>query len=371
MESPRNSHQGRYRRRNRLWLGTVLMLAIAGGVLVDTVDAASAGRGRIEWTGRPRPSPDREFSPDKAKEVNDRLLGNATPEGRQEPSGSNWTRAARRPVDRTIAAFNPYAAAATRAKLARGEYQVEIMKLGTGFFVYRLTPPPSRIFVPSSAELPAVFNRMVSEVANDNRVSPTNVIVRRTGVSDAEMEGLTRTLAANPYRRFENERGEDATFQKRTRDGRITRLKLLGRSGDHRLYQPLRWSEATITEATISHSPDTRVVGDPVFSSKVVVDLTIPVVPQWNSGDFPLSVRVYAFFRRLLIGSTDVDAITSNVKRVIGQSKDGSIALHGFLELKADLMKMGSSRPDAVRFSLEEGIILGRREDGILDVRSD
>jgi hypothetical protein len=183
------------------------------------------------------------------------------------------------------------------------------------------------------------------------------------------MEGVAKTLAANQYPssalRFGNDRTEDnATFRKETRDGKITTLKLLGKLNQNKLYQPLRWSEATVIKGTISRFRDTRALGEGFFS-EVVWDLTIPVAPI-GGGNF--KAHLQALFRRL-ISNKDVDRIASKIERAITKSKVGT-ALDGFFELKADLMSMEKSRPDAVRFSLEEGIIIGRREDGILNVPS-
>jgi hypothetical protein len=212
---------------------------------------------------------------------------------------------------------------------------------------------------------------MVEQVANDNNISSTDVVVRSRSMSKSEMEGLNWTLQRIPRSSFTQGLGVGEAS-----DGGIRTLKLLENPQDPlHLDRPLRlrwiWNGSALNQRLKWSHAEIRKAPTTFFHDEEAWDLSIPVL---NSSRDPLLARVHAFFWRF-IGQPDIDMVENEIKGVIKRSADGNSARETFDELRKDLMNMTTGRPDDVRITirdaLNEEVTIGLKESGGLDVRAD
>ncbi|MDB5579588.1 MAG: hypothetical protein JWR80_4764 [Bradyrhizobium sp.] len=264
-------------------------------------------------------------------------------------------------------------AAAKLAGGAAGKYHIEIVRDGSSYIVHSFVPaPPSSVRVLSSAEFPSAFEAIANRAANSNIKLDDGLIVRSNSLSPTEMQLVAKTLAAGgggkgprfpgsgatatpeggrPFWFKFAEREEGELHARRTSDNTTT-LRLLGKIKGStlraKLDRPFYWSEAKVTEV----SPQTRVgTGEFQGLHQATWQLTVPL----RKGQPPsLTARITAFFKRRLSDDEfrNFGSALSARAKTTGNEANG---LSGFADLKQEVEKLGATRPEAIRFYLNEG----------------
>lgn len=256
---------------------------------------------------------------------------------------------------------------------AEGQYQVEIEKDGASYIFHRLIPdPPRSVRVLSSAEFPVVFKAMAEQVANSNAAA-RSLVVRTTNLSKEEVDGLAKTLASGgggrgtrfgggsefyspdrgPWSAWWFRKGGADRYVRRTRaeaSERMTVLELTGKTDAARasLREPLDWSRATIEKAATVAADAAEFRGMASESWNV----TIPVSARPASS---ITARITAFFKKVL-SQAERDDLQNAIKKSAAENAKTSLsAVDGIAELKADILVLAKSKPEAIRFHFYDG----------------
>lgn len=267
---------------------------------------------------------------------------------------------------------------------AAGEYQVEIEKDGASYIFHRLIPnPPRSVRVLSSAEFPVVFKAMAEQVANSNTTA-RSLVVRTTNLSKAEVDGLAKTLASGgggrgtrfgggsefyspdrgPWSAWWFRKGGADRYVRRTRadsSERMTVLELTGKTDVARatLREPLDWSKARIEKTATAAADAAEFRGMASESWNV----TIPVSARPASS---ITARITAFFKKVLSQAERDDLQKAIEKSAAENAKTLLSAVDGIAELKADILTLAKSKPEAIRFHFYDGsndILIAKVED--------
>jgi hypothetical protein len=257
-----------------------------------------------------------------------------------------------------------------------GKYHVEIEKDGTSYILHRLVPqPPGSVRVLSPAEFPAIFKAVAEQVANSN-VAGRGLVVRGTNLSSQEINGLTQTLASGgggggrrfigrtefgtpkddrPWFAWLYARKGNTRYARKTRQAvaseneNFTVIELLGKAENSqlKLTEVLDWKAARIDqlESVLVKSGEFRGLQQESW------ELTIPVASRAN----PAKARILAFFKKAL--NQDEKASVSKIisDSIAENAKEPLKAIDGFAELKADILKLSKTKPEALRFHLLDG----------------
>jgi hypothetical protein len=277
-------------------------------------------------------------------------------------------------------------AAAKAAAAADGTYQIEIVRDGSSYIVHSFVPqPPSSVRVLSAAEFPSAFEAIANRAANSNVKLDGGLMARSSSLSRTEMELIAKTLAAGgggKGPRFPNsgasaapegsqpfwlrlakrseergqagDQGRDGSSEVDARrvSGHTTILELLGKIEGStlraKLDRPLHWAGATVTEAG---PPRLVEAGEFQGLYESAWQLTVPL----KQGDpTSLTARVIAFFKNRL-STQEAKDFGSVLEARAQTSGNGSSALSGFADIKEEVLKLKSSRPEALQFHLIEG----------------